>query len=203
MTPPLSVNDPGFWQEIYQAGRAGWDLGKPTHAFQRLLASGELSPGRLLVVGAGRGHDAREFARHGFAVTAVDFAGEAVAAMARLADEQAPLAVVQADIFALPPAFDGAFDLLLEYTCFCAIDPSRRGEYADMAARVLKPGGTLVALFFPLDQHAGGPPFAVDEAEVLALFGARGFKLVRSEAPEDSVTQRRHMEKLMIFRAPP
>ena len=202
MTSPLPVNVPGFWEEIYQADRAGWDLGKPTPIFQRLLASGELTPGRLLVVGAGRGHDAREFARHGFDVTAVDFAADAVAAMAQLADAQAPVQPVQADIFALPPAFDHQFDTLLEYTCFCAIDPARRGEYADVAARVLKPGGMYVALFFPIDGPAGGPPFAVTVAEVLPLFAARGFTLVRRERPEDSVEQRRGMEELMIFRTP-
>ncbi len=202
MTPPLAVNVPGYWEEIYKAGRAGWDLGKPTATFQRLLASGEMAPGRLLVVGAGRGHDAREFARHGFDVTAVDFAADAVQAMAQLADDQAPVKVVQADIFGLPETFDHQFDMLLEYTCFCAIDPARRGEYADVAARVLKPGGTYAALFFPMDGPAGGPPFAVTEAEVLALFGARGFTLVRSERPADSVAQRRGMEELMIFRAP-
>jgi methyl halide transferase len=202
MTSPLPVNVPGFWEEIYQAGRTGWDLGKPTPAFQRLLASGELAPGRMLVLGAGRGHDAREFARHGFEVTAVDFAADAVQAMERLADAQARVEIVQADIFDLPPAFERRFDYLLEYTCFCAIDPARRGEYADVAARVLRPGGTYVALFFPLDGPAGGPPFAVREAEVQDLFGARGFTLVRRERPEDSVAQRRGMEELMIFRAP-
>ena len=25
MTSPLPVNIPGFWEEIYQAGRAGWE----------------------------------------------------------------------------------------------------------------------------------------------------------------------------------
>jgi SAM-dependent methyltransferase len=202
VTAPLPVNVPGYWEEIYQAGRAGWDLGKPTAIFQRLLASGELAPGRLLVVGAGRGHDAREFARHGFEVTAVDFASEAVQAMAAMAEAEAPVEVVQADIFDLPADWAGRFDTLLEYTCFCAIDPARRGEYVDVAARVLRPGGTYAGLFFPLDGSAGGPPFAVTEAEVLGLFGLRGFRLVRSERPEDSVTQRRGMEELMIFRAP-
>src|SRR5258706_15648666 len=114
MTSPLAVNVPGFWEEIYQGGRAGWDLGKPTATFQRLLASGELAPGRLLVVGAGRGHDAREFAHHGFDVTAVDFAADAVQAMRRLADAQAPVEAVQADIFALPRAVDHPVDTLLE-----------------------------------------------------------------------------------------
>src|SRR5258706_10012585 len=71
-----------------------------------------------------------------------------------------------------------------------------------MAARVLKPGGTYVALFFPMDGPAGGPPYAVTEAEVLALFGARGFTLVRSERPDDSVEQRRGVGEVMIFPGP-
>jgi len=83
--------------------------------------------------------------KDGFEVTAVDFAADAVAAMTQLADAQAPVQAVQADIFVLPPAFDHQFDTLLEYTCFCAIDPARRGEYVDVAERVLKPGGTYVA----------------------------------------------------------
>src|SRR3954463_16374027 len=97
--PPQDVNKPAFWEEIYQGGRAGWDLGRPTPAFKRLLESGELTPGTLLVLGAGRGHDAREFARHGFRVTAVDFAEDAVGAMRSLADPAAPVDIRQADIF--------------------------------------------------------------------------------------------------------
>lgn len=197
-----TVNSPAFWEEVYQGGRAGWDLGGPTPVFRRLLASGRLTPGRVIVLGAGRGHDAREFARHGFAVTAVDFAAEAAEAMRALADPQAPLEIVQADLFALPPALARSFDYVLEYTCFCAIDPARRGEYADLAARLLKPGGTYVALAFPLDDHTGGPPFAVSVAEILELLETRGFRLAWREMPADSVRQRSGLEELLIFQAP-
>ena len=202
MMPPLDVNTPAFWEEIYQGGRAGWDLGQPTPAFQRLLASGELAPGALLVLGAGRGHDAREFARHGYNVTAVDFADDAVQAMQALADPGAPVDIRQADIFSLPAALDQRFDTILEYTCFCAIDPARRAEYAQVVARLLKPGGTYIALLFPLDEHVGGPPFAVSAPEAQRLFGARGFKLLRSETPPDSVEQRKGLEQLLIFQGP-
>ena len=41
MPTPSDVNKPDFWEEIYQAGRAGWDLGGPTPALQRLLRGGE------------------------------------------------------------------------------------------------------------------------------------------------------------------
>jgi len=206
---PLNINQPAFWEEIYQNGRAGWDLGGPTPALRRLLESGELAPGRMtlataasavVVLGAGRGHDAREFARHGFRVTAVDFAAHAVVSMRRLADPQAPIDILQADIFTLPHTMDHTFDVVLEYTCFCAINPARRGEYADLVARLIKPGGAYVALLFPLDQHKGGPPFAVSADEALSLFTARGFHLLRRETPPDSVPQRRGLEELLIFR---
>jgi SAM-dependent methyltransferase len=202
MTQPLDVNTPAFWEEVYQGGRAGWDLGGPTPAFRRLLAGGEFAPGRLIVLGAGRGHDAREFARHGFRVTAVDFAAEAVRGMRALADPAAPVDVLQADIFHLPPGLDRAFDYVLEYTCFCAIHPARRPEYADLVTRLLRPGGTYIALAFPIGHHAGGPPFAVRVDEILTLFGARGFAVARRETPPDSVPQRRGREELLVLRAP-
>jgi SAM-dependent methyltransferase len=201
MSNPLDVNTPAFWEEIYQGGRAGWDLGGPTPALRRLLAGGDLAPGRLIVLGAGRGHDAREFARHGFQVTAVDFAADAVAGMRSLADPLAPVEIVQSDIFTLPAELDRAFDTLLEYTCFCAINPARRPEYADLVARLIRPGGTFGALLFPLDQHVGGPPFAVSVDEAMSLFQTRGFQLLRRETPADSVPQRRGLEELLVFSA--
>ena len=202
MPTPSDVNKPDFWEEIYQAGRAGWDLGGPTPTLHRLLESGEIKPGRLIVLGAGRGHDARDWARHGFQVTAVDFAADAVAAMRDLADPAAPTEIVQADIFALPTRLNHKFDVVLEYTCFCAINPARRDEYASVVARLIKPGGTYAALLFPLDQHVGGPPFAVSLEEALALFRKRKFRLKRRETPSDSVWQRHGLEELLIFKVP-
>jgi hypothetical protein len=199
ITDPLDINSPAFWEEIYQGGRAGWDLGGPTPAFRRLLANGELAPGRMIVLGAGRGHDARQFARHGFDVTAVDFAGEAVHDMQRLADPNAPIKIMQQDIFKLPQQLDGEFDYVLEYTCFCAIDPHRRAEYAELVTRLLQPRGFYIDLAFPLDMHTGGPPFAVSIPEILRLFGERGFKLLQRGIPAESVEARRGLEELLIF----
>jgi SAM-dependent methyltransferase len=193
------VNTPGKWDADYRRRSDGWDLGGPTPVFERLAASGRLAPGRMLVPGAGRGHDARAFARRGFQVTAVDFAAHAAAEMQRLSEPGAPVQVLQQDLFHLPRELDGAFDYVLEYTCFCAIDPARRPEYADLVRRVLKPGGLFIDLAFPLDGRRGGPPFAVSEGEVLDLFQERGFKLLSRDKPSDSIKPRRHAEELFIF----
>ena len=193
------VNSPEKWEADYQRGTDGWDLGGPTPVFKRIASSKRFKPGRMIVLGAGRGHDAREFSRHGFEVTAIDFSPYAVEQMHTLADPKAPIKILQQDIFTLPQEMDGSFDYLLEYTCFCAIDPKRRAEYAGLVNRLLKPTGIFIDLAFPLDHRPGGPPYAVTEAEILGLFLTRGFKLVSREKPEDSVKPRRHAEELFIF----
>ena len=193
------INRPDFWETIYRQGDAPWDLGQPAPPFRRLAHDGAFPPGRMIVLGAGRGHDARLFARHNFQVTAVDFAREAIEAMHRLAEPDAPIVTIQADIFDLPHLFETPFDYVLEYACYCAIDPSRRETYADVVDDVLVPGGRYVALAFPIEEREGGPPFSVDPDEIIALFQARGFTLQRREDPADSVPSRLGREELLIL----
>lgn len=194
------INSPDFWEQIYRHGRPGWDLGGPSPVFRRLLESGTYPPGRMIVLGAGRGHDARMFARAGFRVTAVDFAAEAVQYMRDRAKADTPLHVLQSDIFHLPDKIDGTFEYVLEYTCFCAIDPGRRDEYADVITHLSAPGSILVALLFPVWERRGGPPFAVSPEEFIDRFTARGFQLDHRETPDDSPPQRQGIEELVILR---
>lgn len=195
----MDVNSADKWELDYQRGGDGWDLGGPNPVFRNLLSSGEIPPGKMIVVCSGRGHDAREFARHGFQVTAVDFSRTAAQEMERLSDSDAPVKILQQDLFTMSSQFDGSFDYMLEYTCYCAIDPHRRAEFADLAARLLKPGGLYISLAYPVSQHTGGPPFAVSVPEVLRLFQERGFRLMERRMPSDSVPARRGAEELLLL----
>ncbi len=193
------INFAGSWDHYYKQQQDGWDLGGPTPVFKRLAASGRFKPGRMAVLGAGRGYDAREFSRHGFQVTAVDFSSMAVREMKRLAVPEAPVEILHQDIFKFPDSFNAAFDYILEYVCFCAIDPSRRGEYADVVARLLKPKGLFIDLAYPLDGRSDGPPFGFTDGELLELFEDRGFELLSREKPPDSISRRRQAEELFVF----
>ena len=104
------VNSFFYWEKIYQNNGAGWDLGRPTPVFERLLDSDQYPPGRMVVLGAGMGHDARLFAAAGFTVTAVDFAASAAAGMRDLAQPQAPVTIIQADSI---PKRQGIEELLI------------------------------------------------------------------------------------------
>jgi methyl halide transferase len=193
------VDRPEFWDALYSSGEAGWDLGTPTPVFIRLLESREFPPGRMLVPGCGTGHDAVAFARAGFRVTGVDFASGALAQARALAAAQGvPVEFIEADFFSLGQEYGGAFDYVLEHVTYCAIDPSRRPEYARAMSSLLKPGGRLIALFFPVEVRPQGPPFGVDMDEVERLLQP-AFALLRSEIPVASIRPRRDREVLTIW----
>lgn len=197
------VSTKAFWQSLYEKGRTGWDLGGPTPVFKRVVEDQWLDPGRMIVIGAGRGYDARLFSRHGFQVTAVDFAPAAIRALHDNNDHQAPLAIVSADIFDLPRILLGRFDYVLEYTFYCAIHPRLREDYASVVESLLNPGGRFVGLAFPLDETqnepCGGPPFPVDADELVENLGKHGLQLKHRERPYDSVRGRLGREELLIL----
>lgn len=195
----IQTDSPIFWDTQYDNGRIPWDLGHPVPVFRRLAESGNYAPGKMIVLGAGRGFDARLFSGHGFQVTAVDFAPQAIQAMQELDDPEASVNILQQDIFDLPRELDYTFDYLLEYTCFCAIHPRRREAYFDLVARLLKPGGIYIALAFPIGTRSGGPPFVVSPGNMVGALQERGFVLQNRERPFDSVPSRHGIEELLVM----
>ncbi len=208
------INAPEFWDAAYREERDGWDMGTPTPVFVDLLDRYEMDfrplggpdfsaldrPPRVLVPCSGRGHDALHFAERGWDVTAVDFSVEPLqwlhAEKGRLGVE---LQLLQADMFPLGETYPAHFDMLLEYTCVCAIEPARRKEFLDFAAEVLRPGGLLLALLFPLDGRPGGPPFAIDPEE-FKRDAERNFIFMHESIPETSVKPRRGKERLIVWK---
>lgn len=194
------VNQPEFWENIYDNDDTGWDLGGPTPVFEELAKSPEIIPGSMIVIGAGRGYDARSFAAKGFEVVAVDFAQQAVEEMHRLSDPDVPLTILQADIFDLPKEFLHQFDYVLEYTCYCAIDPSRRDAYGEVIGDLLKPGGRYIALAFPIGFYPGGPPFAVSVEELVNQLTKNDMELISREISDATVKPRKGREELLIMK---
>ena len=188
-----------FWEERYQASQTPWDLKGPTPVFRKLLEEAVIPPGKLLVPGAGRGYDAIAFARAGFDVTSVDLAPSACEVLRQSVEASGvKVEVREADFFELQE--DSAYDAVLEYTFYCAIPIASRTHYRDQMARILKPGGLLFGLFFPLEAtDSEGPPFGVEVESVKASF-SEIFDLVHESFPPESIKPRAGREILMIWR---
>ncbi len=218
----LAVSTPTFWEELYAGGKDGWELGTPAPPLSAWLDSGVRFPPadvrpwgsagaipappqttmarspRLAVPGCGRGHDARLLAGHGYRVWGFDFAAAPIAEARALARQDGvAVSYERRDIFTLDRDYAGFFDGVWEYTCFCAIDPARREEYARLIHALLRPGGTLLACFYPLREGDDGPPFPVSQPEIERLL-APHFRIVQSGPPARSVERRQGLEWLVL-----
>ena len=192
--------DVNFWNGRYLEKNTGWDLGTVAPPFVHLVESRALVPySSILIPGAGRGWEALYLAELGFAVTCVDFAPEAVAEGRALAERHGVrVSYVEEDLFRLSPEHYGRFDYLLEQTCFCAIDPDRRREYREMTARMVRPGGELVGLFY-VHGREGGPPWTTTSEEVRDLFSPH-FDFIEFAVTPHSVESRKGEEILARLR---
>ena len=179
------------------------DTSRAAESAERVAKHAERIAPHIAIPGAGRGHDARLLARRGYRVTAFDFSEAAVTEARRLAAAEAVDVAIEArDVFTLGHDHAGAFDGVWEYTCFCAIDPARRDEYARVLHAILRPGGLLLACFFPLRDGGGGPPFPVSRDEIERVLAGR-FTVLEAGPPPRSVERRRGLEWLVRARREP
>jgi methyl halide transferase len=194
------VNEQEFWNSRYQNKNVGWDLKSPTAVFQRIVKEKKIIDfGKLLILGSGYGYDAVEAAENGFEVTAVDFSASALSFAKKLAEkESVNVDFIQKDFFKLEINHSASFDAIYDYVTFCAIDPARRKEYVKLIKTLLKCGGVFIALWFPVEERIGGPPFGINLEETESIF-SKFLKLKSSTIEKDTIKQRKGREVLQIY----
>jgi methyl halide transferase len=188
------------WEARYTAGDTPWDKGLAHPALEDWLRKHPLR-GKVLVPGCGGGHDVRAISANPNAkVVAMDIAPSALE-RAQAHPPTGSEAYVLGDFLAGDATALGPFDALFEHTCFCAIPPSRRGDYVRAAAAALRPGGIFLGVFFgnPENPDPDSPPFRSPVAEVERLFAA-DFEIVESRDAIPSFPERVGREFLRVFR---
>jgi len=170
------------WDEAYASGATPWDKGYAAPPLAEFLETRKVA-GRVLVPGCGTGHDVRLLAAQGAEVVGLDIAEGALAKAGRF-PQAGTESYLKGDFLDLPEPLHGAFDWIVEHTCFCAIHPSEREAYVRNARKALKPGGHLLAVFFREvpDFDGEGPPWPVDGAEIEERFDA-AFETLSSFVP--------------------
>jgi len=135
-----------------------------------------------LVPGCGRGYDVSEFAKIGFNALGLDISQTAVKAAEEYNESEMKRSGVSAwkgsakfstdDFFTLEGR---KFDIIYDYTFLCAIEPSMRKPWVTRMKKLLKPGGELITLIFPIESREGGPPYAMSIDLVKNLLEPEGF----------------------------
>jgi SAM-dependent methyltransferase len=189
-----NAKDPSFWDEHYKSAQMPWDLGAHNPNLDGILAQLKLNKSKILVLGAGSGHDAEFFAERGHIVTAVDYSPEALTQFRKYYPNSAVKYVV-ADIFHLPKAWMNNFDVVFDHTLFCAVPPRLRKKTVETWKHVLAPHGHLLSLFFLLT-GVGGPPYGVTEWEVQQHL-QKDFDFIYWSRAKNSVAKRKDKELIV------
>lgn len=185
--------DAQYWQSRYENNQAGWDLGTasdPIVEYVNQLLNKDLS---ILIPGCGNGHEAEYLFKNGFKnVSVIDLAKAPLENFKKRVPDFPDVQLIQGDFFELKQQFD----LIIEQTLFCAIDPVLRKAYVQKASELLKPEGKFVGLLFNREFESG-PPFGGSKEEYLPYFSAC-FKKIEMEICHNSVLPRKGTELFFI-----
>lgn len=185
----MSELNEDYWNQRYLENKTGWDLGQPSPAIQAYFDQIQDKTVKILIPGAGNGHDVSALFEKGFTnVHLLDYAEKPVNDFLEKHPEFPKNQTHVEDFF----QHDGHYDIIVEQTLFCAIDPALRMNYARKAASLLAPNGKLIGLLFNRS-FEGGPPFGGSKEEYATYFDET-FSGVKMEDCYNSAEPRKDSE---------
>ncbi len=194
MTAP-ELNDK-FWDQRYLTHATGWDVGEiaePIKMYVNQLVKKDIA---ILIPGCGNAYEALYLLDNGFSnITLVDISPLLVKSLKEKLKRfiGRGLEIICGDFF----MHQGKYDLIIEQTFFCALDPMLRSDYAIKMKELLNQSGKLVGLLFDRS-FVGGPPFGGSEGEFRKLFSPY-FRLKTMERCYNSIEPRKGSELFFIL----
>ncbi len=156
--------DETYWENRYQANSSRWDLGVVSPPIKDLIDSLQNKSQRILIPGGGNSWEAEYMHRQGFTnVFVVDLAISPLENLAYKVPSFPKEHIIQEDFF----KFEGSFDLIIEQTFFCAIDPKLRENYVKKVHQLLRKGVKIRGLLFDAPLNNDKPPFGVIKSSIL------------------------------------
>ena len=178
-----------YWSNRYQNSEIGWDLRQVSPPLKEYIDQLEDKSISILIPGCGSGYEGEYLFQKGFKnVHLLDFSNEPLEAFQKRVPEFPSTHLHVNDFF----KHQGVYDLILEQTLYCAINPSLRNDYAKKSAELLKKGGKLVGVLFDRE-FEGGPPFGGSKKEYEVCFSPF-YSSIKMEACYNSITPRKDSE---------
>ena len=164
--------DNSFWNIRYQNNQTGWDLGEISNPIKKWFDNQENKKVNILIPGAGKGHEVKYGFENGFGnIFYMDFSSRAADLFKEICPGFPKDQILIGDFFSLKkPLF---FDVIIEQTFFCAIDPTLRPNYVEKTNEILKENGKIIGLLFNREFDTNGPPFGGTEKEYRGLFNSK------------------------------
>lgn len=187
--------DRGFWEQRYREKTTGWDIGYPSTPLKDYIDQLTNKKLKILIPGAGNAYEAEYLYQLGFCgVHVLDLARSPLESFQARVPGFPAEQLIQEDFF----THSAQYDLILEQTFFCALDPALRPAYVKKMQELLRPKGKLAGLLFDFTLTEDGPPFGGSKQEYLGLFEP-DYIIHTLEAAYNSIEPRQGRELFMIL----
>ncbi|KAJ3505738.1 hypothetical protein NLJ89_g7260 [Agrocybe chaxingu] len=207
----VKPDDLSTWELAWIKGVTPWDAGDVQPSLMEALESSALkipSRGRALVPGCGAGYDLPYIA----SVTGLDALGLEVSdtAVKRASEEidkfkektrnpSLKASIELHDFFQFTPQGQG-FELIYDHTFFCAIPAFMRNDWGRKVAELVKPGGYLIAICYPMLPYTDtGPPYYLRPEHYDTPLGSKFVKIL-DKVPEKSSESHEGKERLLVWK---
>lgn len=187
-----------YWDERWVNRRTGWDIGYAAPPLTDYVDGLDNKDLRILIPGCGNAYEGEYLLKHGFAHTyLLDISPEALKSVKARVPDFPDDRLILGDFF----RHEGRYDLILEQTFFCALDPGMRRRYAEKMHELLVPGGVLAGVLFDDPLYEDHPPFGGDREEYIGYFEDL-FDILHFDTAENSIVPRLGRELFIELRKP-
>ncbi|MCE7996012.1 MAG: methyltransferase domain-containing protein [Roseivirga sp.] len=175
-----------YWSGRYQNGQIGWDIGYVSTPLKAYIDQLEDKSVKILIPGAGNSYEAEYLHERGFTeVFVMDLSLAPLKNLKSRVPDFPEKHLLCQDFF----DHDEQYDLILEQTFFCALNPDLRSAYVSKANQLLKPTGKIAGLLFNIPLFEDHPPFGGHKNEYEALF-SEFFNIEIMETAHNSIPPR-------------
>jgi SAM-dependent methyltransferase len=159
--------DKTFWNNRYLENDIGWDIGVISEPIKGYFDQLEDKSIKIIIPGCGNAHEAEYIFNKGFTnVFLIDLSPIALSKFSERIPKFPKEQLVCGDFF----NHLDKYDLIVEQTFFCAINPKLRDKYAHHCSQILKPKGKIIGLLFNVPLNTDKPPFGGNKAEYVNYF---------------------------------
>jgi SAM-dependent methyltransferase len=184
-----------FWNDQYIANTTGWDLGEVSPPLKEYIDQIKNKDLKIIIPGCGNSYEAQYLLKMGFTnISLIDIAPDLVEKLKSKFKSDPRIKIILGDFF----SHEGEYDLILEQTFFCALDPVLRKSYVGQMKKLLKNGGKLAGLLFVKEFEKAGPPFGGSKQEYELLF-RNDFELKVFEPCNNSFDKRAGSEMFVVL----
>lgn len=145
-----------YWTIRYKEAQTGWDIGYASTPLVHYINTSVQKSERILIPGAGNAYEAEYLFNKGYSnVFVLDISAQPLKNFSKRCPKFPSKQLIHSNFF----EHNGAYDLILEQTFFCALNPELRNKYNLKMQDLLADGGKLVGLLFNFPLSTEGPPF--------------------------------------------